>query len=262
MLRYVFSESRRLAVRGRCWVVVVFAVAASVYELLGLRAELLGEMNLRVGGALGLGLSSGEYVLQVFIPLIAGVVSAGALAEDRAQGRTALVMARGLSCAQYLLARAVSMALAAAGATVVTCGAVLVISALVLPWGGSTTLDFVGPVPAVFRVEPFMSDLITVLFLGIGAAGLAMTGVLVGVLVANEYVAAAVPLLVVGFALFVFDSPPLAWVSPFTYVELGREYPVQVPEVLLFVAAPLYWALFAVVVVALALAVFRGRELV
>lgn len=251
--RLISIETRRLVTRGRFWAMVGVAVAFGVFNLLdgGDLAEL------RFSGSFVL---AGGLAFQGVAPLIAGVVSAGALAEDRSRGFPALLMSRGLSRRRYLTAKAAAMALAAAAATLAACVLIVLAGAVLLQRGESSSDTVTGPIPNLFVSSPFLNDLVAIAFLVLGTAGLAITGVLVGVLVSNEYVAAVVPFFVTVGAAFLIEGSATI-ISPFTYLDLGNEYTTDLPRSLLPVGAVVYWACFSAVTVVAGVAAARWREL-
>lgn len=248
--RLISIETRRLVTRSRFWIMVGVAVAFGVYNL-------LNEESLRFSGSFAI---AGGLAFQGMAPLIAGVVSAGALAEDRSRGFPALLMSRGLSRRRYLAGKASAMALAAGAASLVACILILLAGALLLPGGEIAGERPPGPIPTLFAAQPLLNDLVAIGFLMLATAGLATSGVLVGALVPNEYVAAAVPFVLTVALLFLL-SGPATLVSPFTYLELGREYVTVLPETLLPVGGVIYWVSFALAALAAGVVAATWREL-
>ncbi|MDQ4048778.1 MAG: hypothetical protein M3131_05255 [Actinomycetota bacterium] len=243
-------EARRLAMRGRFSLMVGVATAFGIFNLLDSEA-------LRFSGAFSV---AGGLAFQGLAPLIAGVVSAGAVAEDRSRGFSPLVMSRGLSRGRYLAAKAAAMALAAGAATLAACVLILVAAAVLLPGGETAEEHLTGPLPALFTSQPLLNDVVAIGFLVMATAGLAISGVLVGALVPNEYIAAAVPFVLTIAATFLADGV-FTLVSPYTYLELDHEYVTVLPEPLLAVASPLYWTCFALTCFGTAVAAAAWREL-
>lgn len=255
-VRLISIEARRLVTRGRFALMVAVGAGVGVFNLLDYSDPLGFAGSFSVAG----GEAFGELA-----PLIAGVVSAGALAEDRMRGFPHLFMSRGLSRNRYVAAKAAAMALAAGAATLAACVLILVAAALLgIVQGGETTgaEGLSGPIPALLASQPLLNDVVGVGFLVIATAGLATSGVVVGALVANEYIATAIPFVVTIAAVFLI--PPIGWatlVSPYTYLELGREYAFVLPDSVLAVASPVYWACFALACVATGVAAAAWREL-
>jgi len=248
--RLISIETRRLVTRGRFWIMVGLTAAVGVFNL-------LDEESLRFGGSFAI---AGGLGFQGMAPLVAGVVSAGALAEDRSRGFPALLMSRGLSRGRYLAGKAVAMALAAGAASLVACVLILAAGALLLPGGEIAGERPPGPIPSLFAAQPLLNDLVAIGFLVLGTAGLATSGVLVGAVLPNEYVAAGVPF-VITIALLFLLSGSATLLSPFTYLELGREYVTVLPESLLPVGGVIYWVCFALVTVAAGIVAAKWREL-
>lgn len=251
--RLISVETRRLVVRGRFWVMVGVTAALGVFNLLDREAL----DSLRFSGSFAM---AGGLAFQGMAPLVAGVVSAGALAEDRSRGFPALLMSRGLSRRSYLAGKAVAMALAAGAATLVACLMILLAGALLLPGGETAAPHPPGPIPSLFAAQPLLNDLVAIGFLVLATAGLATSGVLVGALVSNEYLAAAVPLAITIALLFLLSGSATV-VSPFTYLDLGSEYVTVLPDSLLPVGGVSYWVCFTLAAVVAGALAARWREL-
>lgn len=249
-VRLISIETRRLVARGRFLLVVGVAAAFGVFNL-------LDSEPLRFAGSFS---AAGGLAFQGVAPLIAGVVSAGALAEDRSRGFPHLLMSRGLSRNRYLAAKAAAMALAAGAATLAACALILVAAAVLVPGGETGAESPTGPIPALFASQPLLNDVVAIGFLVVATAGLATSGVVVGTLVPNEYLAVAAPFVVTIAALFLLSGSS-ALVSPFTYLELDREYVKVLPDSLLAVGNPIYWACFALTCVGTGAAAAAWREL-
>jgi len=251
MAKLIAIEARRLVTRGRFSLMVAVAAAFGVFNLLDSHSE-----PLRFAGSFS---AAGGLAFQNVAPLIAGVVSAGALAEDRNRGFPHLLMSRGLSRNRYLAAKAAAMAVAAGAATLAACVLIIVAAAVLVPGGETGADSLTGPIPALLASEPLLSDLVAIGFLVMATAALATSGVAVGTLVPNEYIAAAVPFIVTIAASFLL-SGAFTLVSPFTYLELNREYVAVLPASLLTVASPIYWACFALTCLGTGVAAATRRE--
>ena len=179
------------------------------------------------------------------IPLVAGIV-AGSLAEDIRRGVTLTVLARGLTRGHYLLAKGIATAMSS---SLVTLAGVCIF--FMLAWwklpAGSTTYDiipdFPGPDPALFQESPLASDLLVLAMSMAAAAALSLVGLLVGTLVANEYVAMVAPMTVSLLGTFVVRefAPRL---SPNSYLHLKGSYAILFTESQRPYAAFVYWLVF------------------
>lgn len=206
------------------------------------------------------------YGAEVFVgiaPLVAGIAAAGSLAADRSLRYPALVMVRGVSRRQFVLAKATAMAVTAGLTTLMSCGLLLIFAALLFPWGSTELIGNydVQPFPELFVEHPLLNDLVTAMALSLGAASLALSGLIVGALFANEYVAAAAPFLSVIVGGYMAGGGIAAIFSPYTYLDLQVTYSSVLPPSMLLFAAPLYWSAFAIVSLALGSFIFSRREL-
>jgi hypothetical protein len=117
-----------------------------------------------------------------------------------------------------------------------------------------------GPVPYLFSYSPVLNDGLSILMVMLGAAALASTGLLVGVLIANEYLAAAAPFFLVLVGLFVlFNRADV--LSPYTYLDVWIRYRSELPQGVLSYAIFIYWLVFSALVVGLADTLFVCHEL-
>jgi ABC-type transport system involved in multi-copper enzyme maturation permease subunit len=227
------------------------------------------DVQVRLFGALSQNYTQ-TYMPVFIVPLFVGLSVAGSLAADRGRGYPNLVLIRGVSRARFLFAKATAMAVAAALAFFASCAVVFSISTFFYPWGVTAVLGDVnsvlardpnalGPFTSLFLYSPLLHDLLTVGLLSLGAAALALSGLAVGTLVKNEYVASAVPFVIVlGGALV--PGGALKFLGPDAYLDLwgygGSSLAVSWP----FIAQILYWSAFGTSCVAVSAVVFLRKE--
>ncbi len=197
--------------------------------------------------------------LAILIPVFVGVVVAGSLAADRRRRYPSLVLVRGISRVRYLIVKAAAMALVAGSGTFLSFVLAFLGSALFLPWGPATGRGSRGPYPELLASHPFANDLVLMLLLSLGAAALTLSGLVFGAVVANEYVAAAIPFVLVFGGLFLLQGP-LSFLGPYTQLDLLQGYTYYLPKWAWSFTAPVYWAIFILVCVAVAAAVFVKKE--
>ena len=258
-------EFGRMVARVRFWVVVLLVSLFGAYEVF--RVSPSG--NLVLGGVESVRSfgTFGNHVVVIYafaVPVIAGLTSAGSLAADRSRRYSTLVLIRGVSGAQYILTKAAAMATAAALATFASCALTLLAAVILLSWG-STALsnDSAGYLisPELFAISPLLYDLFVAGLVSLASAALALSGLVVGALVANEYVAAAVPfVLFLDATLLTGDTPPLGLLSPSFYLWLTDTYPYHLSSAWKLFAAPLYWSAFCAVAIAIGGAIFLRKE--
>ncbi len=261
--RLMLLEMRRMVLRTRFWVTALLAAAVGAYGLYQYRplpGLATGAGTVRVLGAFSY---HGTDTFLGTAPLIAGVVAAGSLAADRSIRYPTLVLVRGVSRPQYLLAKAVGMAAAAWLATFASCVLLFISAVFIFPWGSTALVgDYsVQPFPELFVSHPFLNDLLMAGLISLGAASLALSGMAAGALVTNEYVAATVPFLLVIGGAFLFDQGIVAFFSPYTYLDLQGMYSHFVPPSLLPFGAPIYWLVFGVAALAVGGAILKRKEL-
>lgn len=198
------------------------------------------------------------------IPVFVGLTVAGSLAADRRRRYPALVLARGISRTRYLLTKAAAMAAAAGFGTFLSCALVFVAAAFFLPWGPMIRPEYadrgsMGPYPGLLESYPLVNDVALAALLSLGAAALAMSGLAFGAMVANEFVAAAVPFVIFIGGTFVFRDD-LLFLAPYTNLDLLTSYPYSLPPWAWSFTAPVYWSVFACVCVATAAIIFLRKE--
>ncbi|SFD90486.1 hypothetical protein SAMN04487819_1059 [Actinopolyspora alba] len=260
MMRLLWCELWRLLLRYRFAVAVLLAGVVGAVVMVGMNpvAGSRGSLyEIHVFGALS---ESFLGVYAFLVPLMAGVAAAGSLAEDRARDYPQWILIRGVGAGRFLGVKAVAMFLTTVTAFLMSQLIVFCTATVVFPWG--TTAPPVGAehllgnhlAPELFVAAPAMHDLMLVAMLSVAAGVLSLTGLVVGALIANEYLAAAVPfLLVVGSALVL--EGPARRLSPYTYLELDTSPgPGSTGAVLL------YWGVLAVLTVAVATGLFVRRE--
>lgn len=201
--------------------------------------------------------------LVLLIPVFVGVVVAGSLAADRRWQYPTLLLARGFSRSRYLLTKAVAMATVAGLGTFLSCALVFVGAALFLPWEPTGRPEYaesgaMGPYPGLLASHPFANDVALAALLSLGAAALALSGLAFGAAVANEFVAAAVPFVLLVAGIFVFRGE-LLFLGPYTQLSLTSSYPYSLPRWAWAFTAPLYWFVVALGCVGAA-ALFLRKE--
>jgi ABC-type transport system involved in multi-copper enzyme maturation permease subunit len=186
-----------------------------------------------------------------------GLVVAGSLAADRRRGYPRMVLVRGISRTRYLLTKAAAMAAVAGLGTLLSCLATFVVAAFFLPWEPARGLASpdrlnMGPYPGLLEGHPLVNDLVLALLVSIGAGALALSGLAFGAVVANEFVAAAVPFALLVGGIYVFRAGSLLWLGPYTQLDLVGSYPYSLPQWAWPFTAPIYWGVFALLCVAVA----------
>lgn len=261
--RLFMTEFQRMVSRKGTLLLVCLVSAAGAYDLFQIgpsgNTVVGGVETVRLFGAFAL---SGSQVYLFATPIIAGLVAAGSLAADRSHGYPALVLVRGVSRTWYVATKAAAMAVAAGVANLASCVLAVAAAASFLPWGSST---LAGPssentLVGVFAGRALLYDAAVMALLSLAAASLALSGLVAGVVAANEYAAAATPIvLAVGSGLGLGYAPALQAVSPNSYLDLVG-YSSQVSLEWWPFAAPLYWFAFGVACVTVSLAIFSARE--
>lgn len=229
-------------------------LGVSIYSMAGLvmsEARVLGSVTM----------IAGEW-LPLVIPLVAGVVGAGMLAEDRRQRQVALVLARGISRRQYLLAKVAAMMTSSGLVTLLGLGLFYVAAVIFLPMGPWTRQPyptFPGPVPELFQHNPLLNDLLMIAITTCAASVLALVGLLTGTLVPNEYVAMAAPFLLV--ILTAFGMQGIDIINPFVYLDLQSHYARMAPLGGLYYRGFVYWAAAGALLVTASFVIFLRAEL-
>lgn len=208
-------------------------------------------------------LSRNHYWLLMVIPLFAGLMGS-ALAAERRTGVALGILAKGVERRRYLVGKLMG---AAASAALITLAAILGFFAIVFTtWtpGRAKVIDSIwlaGPVEALFAYSPFMHDLLVALMAIAAAAGLAVVGVLVGALVANEYVAmAATPIFtIIAIVMTRAICKPL---NPERYILLDYDFYFKwIPGWLIPFAPFLYWGTFAMIIYFVCQRIFAKKEI-
>lgn len=197
--------------------------------------------------------------LVILIPVFVGVVVAGSLAADRRRRYLSLVLVRGISRVRYLFVKAAAMTFVAGSGAFLSFVLAFLGAALLIPWGPTTVRGSRGPYPELLMSHPFANDLVFMLLLSLGAAALALSGLVFGAVVANEYVAAAVPFVLVFGSLFLLRGP-LTFLGPYTQLDLLQSYTYFLPRWAWSFTAPVYWLVFILTCVAIAAAIFVKKE--
>jgi len=238
--------------------------------VLGLAA--VGSMNMLQPGTTNPGLFGAFSYLAIrdnlvlMLPVFVGVVVAGTLAADMRRGYPRMVLVRGISRTQYLLTKAAATTSAAGLGTLLSCVAMFAVAALFLPWTPAQGLAItdrpsMGPYPGLLESHPLANDLVLMLLVSFGAGALALSGLAFGALVANEFVAAGVPFVLVVGGVYVFRNRAVLWLGPYTQLDLASSYPYTLPPWAWPFTAPLYWSVFALLCIAVAAALLRRAEL-
>lgn len=185
-------------------------------------------------------------ILYTFVaPAIAGLVASGSLAADVRRGYPDLLRVRGVTSPGYLTVKALAMFSAAALGTFLPSVLSVTIALLYLPLRPTTSKIPVEPFSHLFASNPAGYDLLVSALLSLGAGALALSGLAVGSVLANEYAAAACPfVLTVSLALFAGASPSLRPLQPEFYLNLREGYGTLTPQ-WQTLAAPLYWTCFS-----------------
>jgi ABC-type Na+ efflux pump permease subunit len=221
---------------------------------------------MRLGGAF---MSLRPELLWLMIPVIVGVATSGSLAVDRRQRYIPLILARGISRRQYLTIKALAMAVGAMLAIITTALLFFTVAALYFPFGNIVYFDLSGnpitpssgpgPVPELFAVNPCFNDLFAIGILALAGAALSMIGVVVGAIVANEYITSAIPFAAVLGGVFVLREP-LEILQPHRYLNLWNTYPQMLPAEWLMYAGPLYWLVVGLTLFVVGLVIFLIQE--
>lgn len=253
-----------MVVRSRFLFVVLLAAVPGAYRTITFAPQSFlpedrGTVAVELFGAFT---NTGVAVYFFVVPLVAGLVAAGSLAADRGCGYQYLIFARGISRTRYLLAKAAAMSVTAASATFASCVLVFAASAFFYRWRSTVVNEpsaQVGPFPDLFVAYPLLSDILVAGLLSLAAAALALTGMVAGTLVKNEYAAMAMPFLLT-FGTGLIPGDRLETVQPDTYLELSGLYQATVAEPLWPVAAPTYWLVFGAMAVAISVMLFQRKE--
>lgn len=261
--RLFVTEFWRMVSRKGTWLIVVLVAVIVAYKLFEIgpsgNVSIGGVKTVRLFGAFGL---NGAEVYALATPIVAGLVSAGSLAADRNHGYPTLILVRGFSRTRYMTIKAAAMATAAGFANLASCVLAVVVASTFLPWGSSTLIGSLKaePLVGVFSGHALLYDIAVMALLSLAAASLALSGLVVGVVAANPWAAAATPMVVVvGPELGLGYLPMLDIVSPNSYVDLFV-YSFLVPLEWWPFAAPVYWFAFGSACVVAGLVIFSIKE--
>lgn len=260
ILRYIFSEIKRMLWRPFSLVLgalIVIIGLAGIIQPNGHPNRLFAFWSVQR-----------PFMLNLLIPIIAGIVSAGSFAWDQRTGYTQLIMMRGFSRRTYLLSKAVAVAVSAGLVTLLGYISFYCIGVFFLPWGVSnpgslfyeTINDYPGPVPSLFFSNPILNDLLGIAIASLATGTLALLGMLTGIFIKNEYVAPVTPF---GFFLTggLLLNGTLGVLNPFTYVDIWGQYKYKVQLEALPYAGFLYWFILGTVVIEVSLVFFEQKEL-
>lgn len=209
-------------------------------------------------------LSRRNYWLLDIIPLFAGMAG-GSLAAERRAGVTMSILSRGISRNEYLGAKLFG---AAASSAILTFMAILGFWAIVFTtWipGRAPYLEpawLEGPVKTLFIYSPFLHDLLVAVMAMIAAAALPTIGILVGLLVANEYVAMAMtPIFLIVWVIIMRQVSNV--LNPEQYLFMGYDFYWGPHFRWLIPFAPfLYWGTFALIISFICQRIFAKKEIV
>lgn len=185
---------------------------------------------------------------------------AGSLAADRRRNYPVLVLARGVSRGRYVCTKAAAMGTVAGLGVFSSCLLAFGAAAPFLAGGTGRTVSPAGPYPGLLASHPLVNDVVLAVLVSAGAAGLVLTGLAFGSAVANEHVTAAVPVVVLIGGIFVFRTPALLFLGPYTQLSLAHSYTYALPRWAWAFTAPVYWCVFAGVCVAAAVVIFTSKE--
>jgi ABC-type Na+ efflux pump permease subunit len=200
-----------------------------------------------------------DFWLTMVIPLVAGATGSS-MAQDRRSGVTLTFLSRGLSRGRYLASKLLGAAASGGLLTLLILTGFYIMVAILWPWSRATWEGNQwnpGPVPALYRQNPLASDLVVASMHLTAAAALPLVGVLAGMVVANEYIAMAAPLLFTILTTILFREiwEPL---SPELYLSLAHG-PLVSPSFQLW-APYLYWLGLSALITALCVWLFHKRE--
>ncbi len=264
-------EVHRLITRPRFWVMQALVLALgwnSLSQLIQNNQTGQPLLVLRLGGLLTA--LQAEW-LWLIIPILVGVAVAGSLAIDRRQYYLTFLLVRGIGRTRYFLIKAWAMACGAMISVLTSCLLILLLAACYVPVGNTVFLPgrgldgrtlpptLPGPLPALAATQPWMNDIAAIGMLVLASAALAMSGLAVSALIANEYLATAVPFVGTLAAIFVLRGPAEI-LQPMTHLNLWRVYPRLVPAEWQPYAAPLYWLCVGGVCFLIGLVVFTLQE--
>ena len=212
------------------------------------------------------------YRLYPFFPLLAGVTGSS-LAEDRRRGFAVMVLAKGVPRRHYLLAKILGSAASSGLFMLLTLLGFYGLVAAFWPHGRCEYQPpayvwwIPGPMPKLYATSPLAHDLLVALTFLEAAAALPLVSVLVGALVANEYVAIVAPaLFLILCEVAVLNSGPLEgplqMLNPMLYIHgLDDLYLLVIPYALQPYAVHLYWLYFGCLFTGLCYWSFVKREL-
>jgi hypothetical protein len=173
-----------------------------------------------------------------------------------------LILTRGVTRAQYLLAKAAAAFLSSGLVTLVGFGFFYLLAAIFLPpgrWVREPYPTFPGPWPELFQSSPLLNDLLAGAMLILAASTLSLVGLLLGIVLRNEYAAMAAPFLFVTIGAFALKS--LEAVNPIVYLDLCNTYPRRISRDWLPYMAFVYWLSLGGVLLLVSHALFSRGEL-
>jgi hypothetical protein len=200
--------------------------------------------------------------LLFFTPLAVGLGAAGSLAEDRARGYTPLLLLRGVSRRAYVSAKALAMAGAGASCVLLCIGCFYGVALFLLPLGrlDPALIDNTpGPIPELFMADPLLNDVVLGGMMMMAGAALPQLGLLIGVLLRNEYLAVGAPFAAVLVMAILFHGD-FSVLAPGTYLDLWNGYADELPAASLPYAAFVYWLLLGTLLTAISQWLFVRRE--
>lgn len=259
LLRFLLNEIKRMILRPFPILLAGIIVAIGIFGII--------QPNGQPNRIIAFWSVQKPFMLNLMVPVIAAIVSAGSLAWDRRTGYTQLILARGLSRQAYFYTKAFAMAIAAS--LVILSGYIVfyLLAIFLLPWGVSNPAGIVqniqgypGPVPPLFLTNPLLNDLLGIAMMVTATGALALVGVLAGVLIKNEYIATITPFaFFLGGGLLLGGS--LAVYSPFTYTDVWGNYQLRLPLELLPYASFIYWLVLSAIILETASFFFKRKDL-
>jgi ABC-type transport system involved in multi-copper enzyme maturation permease subunit len=194
------------------------------------------------------------------IPLAAGLMGAS-LAAERRGGVTLTILSRGVTREQYvaskLLGAAASSALMIA---LIIAGFYVLVLSMWPPDHSTVVLNHSNPDPyeMLYLQNPLAQDMLFASMLITAAAALSLIGVLAGLLVANEYVAMAVPpIFTILFTILMRRVSET--LNPENYI--GLSYQLDVPPWYVLFAPFHYWGMFSLIIAIICLRIFARKEI-
>jgi ABC-type transport system involved in multi-copper enzyme maturation permease subunit len=194
------------------------------------------------------------------VPLAAGLMGAS-LAAERRGGVTLTILSRGVTRSQYVVSKLLGAAASSALIIALMIAGFYVLVLSMWPTGRCTVVSSElnpGPYQPLYLLNPLAHDMLAASMLALASAALSLIGVLAGLLVANEYVAMAVPpIFTILFTILmrrVSDT-----LNPEYYI--GLTYAHDVPRWYILFAPFHYWGMFSLIIAIICLRIFARKEI-